>query len=84
MFNKIYPLLSIGFIQIGTFLETSANLISLVVFLIQIVIAGLTIIKLYTDIKANKKMTVTQAENKVKKEYPFLFGIFQIFKNLKK
>jgi hypothetical protein len=82
--NKIYPFFSMGVIQAGTLLENSSNLITLFVFLIQVLIGVLTVIKLYKEIKINKtKKTDEQIESEIKKKNRFLFSLLSVLKNFK-
>lgn len=82
--NKIYPFFSMGVIQVGTLLENSSNLITLFVFLIQVLIGVLTVIKLYKEIKINKtKKTDNQIESEIKKKNRFLFSLLSVLKNFK-
>jgi hypothetical protein len=73
-----------GVIQVGTLLENSSNLITLFVFLIQVLIGVLTVIKLYKEIKINKtKKTDNQIESEIKKKNRFLFSLLSVLKNFK-
>lgn len=85
MYNKVYPLLSIGIIQIGQFIEQLTNSITLFIFLIQLLIGVLTIMKLWKEIKINNSpKTNTKLINEEKKKYKFLTGVLTVLKKLKK
>jgi hypothetical protein len=84
MINKIYPFLSIGVIEVGQIIEHTNTIISIFIFLIQLLIGILTILKLYKEIKINKSnITDLQIENEVKKKNRFLIGLLGILKNFK-
>lgn len=84
MFNKIlgnvYPFLSLGFIEVGSFISNASNLLTLLVFLLQAVIGLLTIIKLWKDIKNKKFKTLEKTEKDAERKNPFLFNLLKYFK----
>lgn len=54
-YDRVYPFISIGAIQLGKFIDRSENFFIILVILLQVIIGLLTICKLYGDIKNNKK-----------------------------
>jgi len=77
--------MSIIVIQIGQIIEHSQNVVNIFIFLLQLLIAILTITKLWHEIKIHKKnKTEQQIEDEVKKEKPFLFGLLTLLKNFRK
>jgi hypothetical protein len=85
MINKTYPFLSIIAIQLGQVIEHSQNVVNIFIFLLQLLIAILTITKLWHEIKIHKEnKSEQQIEEEVKKEKPFLFGLLTLLKNFRK
>jgi hypothetical protein len=82
--NRIYPFLSISVIEIGTLFQNANNIVSVLIFLIQVLIGVLTIVKLYKEIKIRKSIkTEIDIENEIKKENRFLVYLLEFFKNFK-
>lgn len=84
LINNIYPYLSLGVIQFGTWLENGSNLLNLFVFLLQGIIGFLTVVKLYKDIKSKKFKSIEKTEKEVIKKHPFLVTLFQYLTKFKK
>lgn len=81
MFNKIYPFASIIFLEIGKLIEAMNSFVLFVVFVLQLTIGVLTILKIWKELKCcNRTLTAEEAEKEVKKKHPILTGIIQIFK----
>jgi hypothetical protein len=83
-FNYSYGLLSIGVIEFGNLINTFSNIFDLFICLLQIVIAYLTIKKLYNDVVNNKYKSVDKSEKELMKKRPFLFSVFEYLKRFKK
>lgn len=82
--NKIYPFLSIGFIEVGQMIQNTNNLISLFIFALQVLIGALTILKLYKEIKINKtEKTPEQIEEELEKKNKFLTALLRVLKNFR-
>lgn len=80
LWSRLYPLISLVFIEIGNFIR-DAN--EICVFIIQITIGILTIIKVWKDIKKKTYKDVETSQKDVEKKRPFLFALFKIFKQNK-
>jgi len=84
MFEKIYKFsygfISLGFIEIGSFISKATDLMNFGIFMLQALVGILTIVKLYKDVKAHKFVSTEKTQKSVEKKHPFLFGILKIFK----
>jgi len=80
---KIYPFLSLGVIEIGNLIDRVNGCITLFIFLLQGVIAVLTIMRLYKDVKFHKYKNLEKTEKETAKRYPFIFALFEYFKKKK-
>lgn len=84
LMNKIYPLLSIGVIELGTFFQNANNIISLLIFSIQLLIGILTILKLYKEIKINRTTKTTEEiEKELTTKNKLLVAILSVLKNFR-
>ena len=80
---KFYPFISIVMLQFGKLVATLNDLIGIVVFLLQLIIGGLTIWKIIVDIKKkHENVTLETVEDEVKTEHPTLELILEFFKNI--
>ena len=82
--NYIYPFLSIGILEFGNIINHANQILTFIVFLIQILIAFFTVQKLYYDIKSKKSKTIEQTESVIKRKHPILVYLLSFFNNLKK
>jgi hypothetical protein len=75
--KSIYPFVSIAAIQAGDYLHTANEVINILIFGLQILIAVLTIIKIIKDIKHHKYKSVDDEIKKEEKRHPIIAAIFK-------
>lgn len=80
--NTLYPVISIFTLEIlekvGNYLHSINEMF---IFIVQVLIGFLTVIKLFHEIRKNKKVIDPEKlENKVKKEHPFLTSVLNLLK----
>lgn len=80
---KLYPLFSLGIIEVGNLIDKVNGFITFFIFLLQGIIAFLTIAKLYKDVKFHKYKSLEKTEKQTAKKYPFLFALVEYFKKKK-
>jgi len=76
-------ILSISSISAMQIVEMSTNTFTIFTVILQLIIFLITVRKLYLDIKHNKYKSLESEENKVKKEYPFLTALKELFNKTK-
>ena len=82
--NFIYPFVSLSIIEVGTWfnqiIEFSNNILSFIIFLLQISIAILTIFKIYKDLNNKKFKSVEHSEKSIEKKNKLMFALFSYLK----
>ena len=80
-FVKFYGFFTVLFIEITELIKFTEQVNALVIFILQIIVGFLTIVKLWSDIRAKRFKSLEKTEKSVEKKKPFLFNILKIFKN---
>jgi len=82
--NFFYPFLSIGVIEFGSLITNMSNLLNAFIFLLQLSIGVLTIVKLWHEIKKKKFKSLENTEKTIEKKHPFISAILKYLQNFKK
>lgn len=83
LFSYTYGFISIIFIELGNLINTFSNIFDFIIVIIQIIIAFLTIKKLYFDVKNHKYKSIAKTEKELKNKRPFLFTLYEHLKRIK-
>ena len=78
--NYFLPFFSLCSINIFSLIEHFNLILNIVVFLIQLLIGILTILKVFQDIKSKHFKNLEISEHETKKQHPILFYFFNLFK----
>ena len=63
------------------YVELSNQAFSVFTILLQLVIFGFTVAKLWYDVKYHKFKSIDKTKLQAEKEHPFLFNLLKLFKN---
>ena len=61
--------------------ELSNTVFSIFTVVLQLVIFGFTISKLWYDVKYHKFKTLEKTQKETEKQHPFIFNLLKLFKN---
>lgn len=79
-FVKFYGFFSLLFIEVTELIKCTESVNTLIIFVLQIIVGFLTIIKLWSDIRAKRFKNLEKTEKSVEKKRPFLFNLLKILK----
>ncbi len=83
MFNRFYGFFSIGIIELGNLFTNFSNLLTCIIIILQIIIAMLTIVKLWKDVRTKKYKNLERTEKDLKKKKPFIFALIELIKKMR-
>lgn len=84
LINKIYPFITLSILEVQNLIHIFSELLNFTIILFQIVIAVLTVYKLYKDLKYHKYKSIEKTQNDVEKKNPIYFYILNFLKSFKK